>query len=202
MDIPTSLTDKLAAVNVLLGAISESPVNSLDDNESVDKDSALFVLDEVDLAVQSEGWNFNREYCFPLTVDTDGNLPLPRETLRAIMVSGFTSKRTVERAGKVYNQTDHTFTWPSGDYKADLTVRLAWEDMWEVARRYITIRAAQLFQARVQGAQVVAQITNLEVEVARKVLEQYEDASAQHNQINDSSDVGRTIFGRGVRRRV
>lgn len=202
MDLPTDLTDKLAAVNILLGAISESPVNSLDDNESVDKDSALFVLDEVDLAVQSEGWNFNREFCFPLTVNTDGNLVLPRETLRAVMVSGCTSKRTVERGGKIYNQTDHTFTWPSGDYKADLTIRLAWEDIWEVARRYITIRAAQLFQARVQGAQVVAQITNLEVEVARKVLEQYEDASHTHNQISDSSSAANSIFGRGVRRRL
>jgi hypothetical protein len=201
MDLPTDLTDQLKAVNVLLQAISESPVNSLEDNESVDKDSALAVLDEVDLAVQSEGWAFNREYAWPLTRNSDGSLVLPRQTLSFVQGDGFTAKRVVERNKMVYNQIDHTFTWPAGTYTADLVVRVGWEEMWEVARRYITIRAAQLFQGRVQGASVVAQISQPEVQLARQVLEQYEDRTATHNQLAASPSVLRTIFGRGVRRR-
>ena len=76
MTNPTLMTE-LEAVNIMLGAIGESPVSSLDDPSLVDVALAKSILDETNVALQTAGTHFNLEKNYPLTADTDGNINVP-----------------------------------------------------------------------------------------------------------------------------
>lgn len=202
--LPSRLTDKLAAVNVLLQSIGEAPVNGLEFSESVDVASAVQVIDEVDLAVQSEGWQFNREDRFTLSPNTDGNVVLPNNTLqvtRAYWSLNGMEADVVERGRKLYDRENHTAVFTAA-VEVDLIVLLPFEDLPEVARRYITTRSAKLFQGRRQGSPIVDRVEEDEVVRARAVLEQHQDKTAgPHNQISGNAEVHNALNRSGVRRR-
>ena len=52
-------TTELEAVNIMLAAIGEAPINSLIGTLPVDARIAQSTLTEVNKSVQSEGWSFN-----------------------------------------------------------------------------------------------------------------------------------------------
>lgn len=203
--LPTQLTSQLDAVNVLLACIAEAPINSLEPPiEAVDAANALQTLNEFDLATQLRGWWFNREYRLKLSPNQSGNIQIPAQSLLITKArwsnSSATPCKVVERAKMLYDPINHTnvFTQP---VCVDAVVRVGWDDMPEVARRYITISAARAFQARNQGSAGVDAVTKDEVDRAQAILEQHEDANERNNQITGNASVGRLIVGNGVRRR-
>lgn len=202
---PAALTTQLKAINTCLSAIGESPVNSLDTSGSIDVANAQGVIDEVTLAVQAEGWSWNIETNFTLSVTTKNIIPLPDMCLS--VSSAYWSPGTppcqtlVERNRQIYDSEAHTFTFTK-PVIVDMLVYLSWEEMPEVARRYITIRAAQQFQGRYQSSSFVNSITEEEVARARTLLEQMEDVVNPHNSIYDNPETYRRLYGRGVRRRL
>lgn len=203
--IPTHFTSQLDAVNILLASIAESPVSSLDPAEAVDVANAIQTLNETDLAVQAVGWWFNREYTLKLSPQSDGSIPLPNQTLMVTKSvwsnMSATPCKIVERAQKLYDNVGHTFIFTQA-VCVDCVVRIGWDDLPEVVRRYITIRAAQTFQMRNQGSSSVAQITKDEVDQALATVQRYEGGSEQPNQITDNASMQRLIGGFGVRRRA
>ena len=54
-------TTELEAINIMLAAIGEAPVNSLTGQVPVDVRIAQSTLIEVNKRIQSEGWSFNTE---------------------------------------------------------------------------------------------------------------------------------------------
>ena len=70
-------TTELQAINTMLSAIGEAPVNSISGVTNVDVSVAINILDETSLSVQSEGWNFNTEYNVTYSIDDDSKIPLP-----------------------------------------------------------------------------------------------------------------------------
>ena len=54
-------TTELEAINIMLAAIGEAPVNTLTGTLPVDVRLAQSTLTEVNKEVQSEGWSFNTE---------------------------------------------------------------------------------------------------------------------------------------------
>ena len=62
-------TTELEAVNVMLAAIGEAPINSLTGTLPVDARIAQTTLNETNKDVQSEGWHFNTEIDVVLTRD-------------------------------------------------------------------------------------------------------------------------------------
>lgn len=194
------MSDRIDAVNVLLQAIGEAPVSSVDTSEAVDVASASNCLDEFDRAVQAKGWPWNREYAMILTPDSNGNIPLPANCLsmtRAYPASG--TDRIVERGRKLYDQTNHTYAFTSA-VTVDMILRLDWEEMPEVVRRYITIWAAQQFQGRVQTSAGVDRILDTAVEEARAQCGHSEDEADQHNSITGNAYVYSRLHG-NLRRR-
>lgn len=202
---PSRLTSKLIAVNMLLRSIGESPVNDLEVSEAVDVANAEATLDEISLAVQSDGWSWNREKNFTLSVNSDGEIPLPDMCLTVTKAywpdsSGMPiNEEIVERARKLYDKSNHTYTFDK-NVMVDMLVFLDWEEMPELARRYITVRAAKLFQGNFQGSAAVDRVTEDEVARARQALLNVEDQADPSNSISDNVDVQRRLGGRGVRR--
>ena len=200
--LPPDLTTKLAAVNVLLQAISEAPVSSIDAEESVDVADALSTLAEFERSVQTKGWHWNREEDLVLAPDVDGSIQLPANCLwvaNAYWTPSSTPVRVAERARKLYDRDNHTSIF-TDSVTLDMVVKLEWEEMPEYARQYITIAAAQAFQARKQGSALVDRVTEKEVQAAWALIEQREDEADEQNSIGGNVYTSNLLHGR-VRRR-
>lgn len=200
---PASLTTTLSAVNAMLRSLGESPVATLNPPPTSEVEEALNALDLTDLQVQSEGWSWNRETEFPLSVAGDQTVPLPDQTLRyATSLVDAESFKVVDRGGKLYDLKNHTFLFTAGVApKADLIVRLDWDSIPQAARGYILYVATQTFHAGKQGSQIVLNVNAQDVQRARATLEQYDDEVAQQNAIDGNPNVVNMLYGIGGMRR-
>lgn len=181
---------KLEAVNIMLSTIGESPVNSLSSG-LVDAELAETILNTTSRTVQAEGWHFNREYDLGLTPNLSGEIKLPHNILRADAAYEPYSKDLVQRGDRMYDKKEHTFKI-NDTVKLDIIVELEYEDLPEVAKRYITIKAARLFQARVVGSETLHGFTQEEETQAFYSLREFENNTEDFN-IFDTYDVYRVI---------
>jgi hypothetical protein len=145
-------TSKLEAVNTMLSAIGEAPVNSLSSG-LVDAELAESILDATSRTVQSMGWHWNTEYNYKLSPLLDGTVLLPKNALRCDQSPnfGYNEFDLVMRGAKIYDRKNHTFTIGK-TIEVDLVLALDFEEMPEAARQYTTIRAARVFQDRTVGS--------------------------------------------------
>jgi hypothetical protein len=200
--LPPTVPDKLFAVNVLLQAIGEAPVNSIEVSESVDVAAAVQTLDEISLAVQSKGWHWNREHGMSLSPNSEGNIVLPTNNLRvvkAVREASSLPERVAERGTRLYDQSNHTYQFTEA-LKVDLILFLAFDELPAYAIRYITIRAAKQFQGRLQTNSLVDRITDEEVADAITTMEQAEDEAQTHNSITGNAQNYNRTHGRARRR--
>jgi hypothetical protein len=194
MTTPTSMTE-LEAVNVLLTTIGEAPINTLSGNQVVDVAVAQQVLNEVNREVQSQGWHFNIEYDVELSPDVDGNIYIPSNASR-VDVKG---TNVVVRSNRLYNLEKKTFTFPN-KVKAEIIYYLNFVDLPDVAKRYITIRAARIFSDRMINSETISKMTSRDEQKALIDLRDYEGDTADYNMM-DSYSVAR-VMSRGFNRRV
>ena len=148
-------TTKLEAINSMLSAIGEAPVNSLSSG-LVDAALAQTVLNEVSRSVQSQGWNFNTELDYSVASDVNGYVVLPSEIIRAdlaasVIESSGIDQDYVQRGNRMYDKVNHTFTI-NKSLELDVVVLLDFEDLPEAARVYITTKALRVFQQRAVGS--------------------------------------------------
>jgi hypothetical protein len=149
-------TTKLEAVNTLLTAIGEAPVNSLTSG-LVDAETAETILDSVSREVQSQGWAFNTNYLQEFTPNSDLQIVVGPDVLRIDMAENrSTTIDVVARGSKLYNRATNSFYFEAtAAIKMNTVVVLEFTDLPESARRYITIRSARIFQDRVVGSDLL-----------------------------------------------
>ena len=149
-------TTKLEAVNTLLTAIGEAPVNSLTSG-LVDAETAETILDSVSREVQSQGWAFNTNYLQEFTPNSDLQIVVGPDVLRIDMAENrSTTIDVVARGSKLYNRATNSFYFEAtAAIKMNTVVVLEFTDLPEAARRYITIRSARIFQDRVVGSDLL-----------------------------------------------
>ena len=143
-------TTKLEAVNTMLSAIGEAPVTQLNSG-LVEADIAETILESVNREVQGHGYHFNRELDVTFNPDSNNNIVLPSNILRADTTAKSSNLDLIQRGLKMYDRKTNTFNITETVY-LDLVVLLVFEDCPEVAKRYITIRAARIFLDRVVGS--------------------------------------------------
>lgn len=199
MTTPTTI---LSAVNSMLSTIGEAPVNSLSSG-LVDAETAETVLNEVSRDVQSLGWNFNSESNFTVAADNDGNVVLPTEVVRADPVSKYRSSKNeyVQRGNKMYDKVNHTFNIGKA-LKLNVVVLLAFDQLPEVARRFITVKASRLFQERVVGSDTLSGMNRADEEQAFLALKEMEGDNGDYNIFDDygtASVLDRTIGTKVIR---
>lgn len=215
--VPATLLTQLQAVNLLISTLGEAEVDSLSGNE--DATEALSRLNEADLECQSIGWNWNRLYGFQLTLNDDGTITLPDETLgltaayaqgnspgpfQGLVSSGNLGQRinVVQRGTLLFDPVNNTTVFPYAPI-VDLIVRIDWDSLPQVARQYITYKAAQRFHARKQGEGIVLQVNTEDIKDAFQTLNQREDENVpgQLNSIDGNANVLQAIYGVGGMRR-
>ena len=187
-------TTELDAVNVMLSTIGEAPVSSLEVSGLTDVAIAKTILNETSKAVQSRGWHFNSEINYELSPTVDGHLLPPTNTLRIDPTKLFGQYDVTHRGTKLYNREKHTYVF-TDPIKFDLILMLAFDEMPEAARYYITIRASRIFQRRMLGAETLEQFTAEEEGRALVVVQEAEGDTGDHNVLSGSHSVA-GILGR------
>ena len=176
MASPAAL-DRLAAINIMLGVVGQMPVTSVTGDVTADIDLALFVLDETSRAVQSEGWEFNREEDVTLTPTPVTKQVSLNGTILRIDVPG---RNTTQRGTRLYDKESNSFEF-DGDITANIIRALDFDDMPPVARHYVSIRSARVFQKRVQGAESIDRFTYEDELVALTALRDAEADNSEYS---------------------
>lgn len=199
-------TTKLSAVNTMLASVGREPVTALDPSQDALADIALVALNEVDLMVQTQGMEENREEDWPIPLNVDGEAEVPENVLRidAARCAYYPAdkKALTQRGSRIYNRRDRTFVLtPIAPIKVDCIVRLAFEDLPQAARMYIAVKAAQLFQGRQQTSTVIDRVEQRQVDTALVIWEQHVDDTNDHNQIDGNPSVSKALArGQAFRR--
>lgn len=186
-------TTELQAVNVLLGAIGETPLSTLDGIDFTDAAIALDTLRSVSREVQTKGWYFNKDEGYAFTPATDGQVALPDNvvSVRPAPVNYGETRSIAERQRKLYDRTNKTFTFPA-DTPPVVTViwQFVFEELPESVRRYVTIQAAVLFQTERLGNDQLYVFTTDHAKKAYVALSEEERLyETPANFFSDSADV-------------
>jgi len=182
-----TMTSELEAINTLLLSIGESPVNTLESSGLADVASARKVLDEISRAVQSKGWHFNSEDAFPLPRDVSTRIPLPSNLLKVVVQSA-SGLDITQRGSKLYDKTNHRDTFVE-DLTGYVVFLLAWDDLPQVARHYIMIRASRVFQTRELGSDTQYRFSAKEEQSAEEELQETEGEVGNYNLFSGSYSV-------------
>lgn len=188
-----SPTTELDAINTMLSAIGEAPVNTVEDNGVVDAVMARQILNGVSREVQSWGWHWNTEKEY-LLVPTfpEGELVLPNTVLRVDTVSTDQDVDVVVRGNRLYDRRNHTYKFDR-PLKVDMVILLQFHELPEPARRYITIRSARTFQERVVGSTDLSQFALKDELRALAVLREMDADTADYNILTDNYSVARVL---------
>jgi len=176
-------TDKLAAVNICLTNLGESPVADLDSNIMVDAQIASDIVDEISREVQSTGWNFNTE-THTLTPDVSGNLAVPTATLKADSTGNSRRRNLVLRNTRMYDKDNNTYAF-TGAVTLELVLFLDFDELPETARRLIALRAARVFQERQLGNDSLSQENQQDENRAWAAMIREEAQSGDYNLLNN-----------------
>jgi hypothetical protein len=185
---------ELEAVNTMLVTIGEQPVSSLDNLAGLqDASIAKQILSNISRAVQSKGWVFNLDLQVTYTPDANGEINLGANVLRIDTTTKVrsTTKDIVERGGKLYDREKNTSIF-TDTVKVDRVIVLNFDDLPEVARRYIAIRSARVFHDRVVGSGELHDFFREDEQVAWQELLEYEGEVGDYT-IFDDYDVYRII---------
>lgn len=144
-------TTELEAVNECLENIAQAPVSTISGDLGVDAQIALNFVRKVNRELQSQGWYWNTEKNFPLSPDGNNNILIPSNALSVDTTAEDVDLDLVARGRLLYDRDNHTFLFTKS-VKVELVLGLPFEDLPETARRYIALRAARLFQDRIEGS--------------------------------------------------
>lgn len=139
---------ELDAVNEMLAAIGEDPVEAID-NLPPSGHTALSVLRSTSRAFQEDGHWFNSETDYTLAHDpSTGFVPIPDAILFADAVDG----DLIQRGQRLYDRENQTFVIGK-DVNCEVVIHLFWSELPSVARRYVTALATETFVDGIPGAQ-------------------------------------------------
>jgi hypothetical protein len=185
-------TTKLDAVNIMLSHQGEEPYNSLVGETNAEVRSAVLVLDEILKETCSMGWLFNSEEDVVLTLNADSEIDVPATAVN-ITFPRHAKRKYTTRRNKLYNRDtlSHTFT---DSVKVNLIRLMDFEDLPEVCRKYVTVKAGRVYQGRYLASETVDKFTERSEYEALTDLKEQESVERDAN-ILDSPDVHAGVLG-------
>ena len=183
----TGNTTELHAVNQILASVGQAPVTTLD---QTNPDVAICYMTLVDTSrqVQAEGWTFNKEFNYPISVNDQQEVIVDDTMLQLDLAkcrqADYGSYDAVRRNGKLYERNNHTYKWKENPVYCDVVWLWDWQDLPTPIREYIVAKAATIVSQRiVSDAQLYAML---------KEQEQYTRAQALEYEANQGDF---TMFG-------
>ena len=175
-------TTELEAINIMLAAIGEAPVNSLTGQVPVDVRIAQSTLIEVNKRIQSEGWSFNTEIDVTLPRnDTTKQIILSTDILRIdANIHQHPTIDPIQRGLKLYDRLNNVY-----EFEEDLICTVVYFrpfiELTEPARRYINIKAARIFVDRLVSDDGLRTYTEQDETRARAILMETDLSNGDHN---------------------
>ena len=175
-------TTELEAVNIMLAAIGEAPVNSLTGQVPVDVRIAQSTLIEVNKRIQSEGWSFNTEIDVTLVRNqTTKQIELSTDILRIdANIHQHPTIDPIQRGLKLYDRLNNKY-----EFEEDLICTVVYfrpfTELTEPARSYINIKAARVFVDRLVSDDSLRTYTEQDEIRARAILMETDLANGDHN---------------------
>ena len=174
-------TTELEAVNIMLAAIGESPVNTLTGTLPVDVKLAQTTLEEVNKEVQTEGWSFNTEINVELTRDGSNHIALASNVLIVDPnIHDHPDVDAIQIGLKLYDRKEHTYEFDD-DLKCTVVYFRTFDEIPEPAKRYINIKAARIFVDRLVSDEGLRTYTQQDEVRARSILMETDLSNADHN---------------------
>ena len=197
----TTPTSKIEAVNIMLSAIGESPVSSLNNPSLVDVSLAESILDETSVDIQTQGLHCNTEKNFPLTANVNGEIIVPTNCVRIDTTETSADMDVTQRGNRLYDKDERSYTSFTGTLKVEMVLLLDFTELPQHARRYITVKAARRFQARFMGSQQLGGFTEMDERESLIQFERAEKLNEDNNILSDNFDTYK-ILSRGAPRRA
>jgi len=202
MSLDSRPTTALEAVNVMLGTIGQSPIDSLPSEGGstsfVDAVTAEQILHETSRRVQTEGWEFNTDYEYSIAPNVSDEIIVPSNTLKIVPDNcyRYLRGRLTQRAGKIWDRKEHTYEIGE-TYTYSITFFIPFDELPESARYYFTVKAARVFQDRMLGSDTLHRYSENDEAEARALLMEANDNEAENpNFLDDDAESGRPITGR------
>jgi hypothetical protein len=190
--MPLTVTSKLEAVNTMLTSIGEIPVSSITSATTNDVSIAIQILDHVSREVQSRGWFFNTDINYSLVPTNNNQIVLPANALRVELAESSRLHNYVERNRKLYDRVNNTYTI-TGTVKVNIVFLLDFEELPEVARHYVMIRASRIFQDRMLVSAELHKFHEVDELQAYMNLKETEGDIGRHNILTGNYDVYRVL---------
>lgn len=181
---------ELEAVNDMLAGIGEAPVSSLPTSGVSEAYIAYSILHNISRTVQQRGWDFNCEKDYPLPIDEDGHVPVPANALKVDINDS--CDEIIQRGDELYNKTTHSYVFTEAQ-KAEITFFLAFTDIPQAARTYITVRAARVFANDVLGSDTLSRLTAQDEISARAAFLEAESDTGDFT-IFDNASAARALY--------
>ena len=180
----------LDAVNVLLECIGEQPINTLDLTQIQDARIAERTLLEFHKEGQIKGWSWNTEHCYPFSKNDNGEIEIPTDIIEFALDPYIYANRYIQRGQRIYDTTNRSYTMETTLTKieADIIRTLSWSETPEAYNRWIIIRSARVFVARVLGDEAAYKFTAQDEKDAQIVLERMEQRQEQPNLLTGGRD--------------
>ena len=175
-------TTELEAVNIMLAAIGEAPVNSLTGQVPVDVRIAQSTLIEVNKRIQSEGWSFNTEIDVTLVRNqTTKQIELSTDILRIdANIHQHPTIDPIQRGLKLYDRLNNRYEFDE-DLICTVVYFRPFIELTEPARSYINIKAARVFVDRLVSDDALRTYTEQDETRARAILMETDLCNADHN---------------------
>jgi hypothetical protein len=159
MTLTLQALTELEAVNIMLESIGEMAVNTLDDDAISDASVARQILHNVSRQIQAQGLQCNSEKDYSLIKDENGNIYIPNNALQ--VDASDTNLNVSVRGNRLYDKDNHTFAFKD-NIDVDIVLFLPWEELPEVVRDYVVIKAARQFQRKVLGSETLDAISGID----------------------------------------
>lgn len=188
-------TTELQAVNTMLSAVGEPPINNLEGNKNADAAIARNILTEISREVQAMGWHFNTQDKVNFNPHpTTKEIEIPESVMRIDLDqtnSTSDSRDVTQRGPKLFDRTNNTYEFDS-KVVARVTYALDWDELPEPVRRYVTVKGARVFQDRMVGSEKHHGFSREDEVRALSLLKEFEGDTADTS-IFDNYDIYRIV---------
>jgi hypothetical protein len=174
--ISTSAMTELQAINIMLAAIGEAAVSSLETATTVEVTQAKKLLSNTNRSLQQKGWHFNTEWDVTLSVNGEGNIPVGNSVLSVLVPGTLTTLRGINGTMHLYDLDNNTFTFTANKTNAVTITLLEFVDTPQTFRQYAALRAARIFQEEIIG------------QVSAETINRQEEAEAYADLLDDEAD--------------
>ena len=131
---------ELEAVNEVLAAIGDQPVQTLAAGTYIEAIRIQQIIKETSREIQAQGWWFNEEENKTLKPDINGYITLGYNVINVYVLND-NDGSIIQRGNRLYDRKKDTYKFDK-DLQVDLLLALDWDELPQVARSYISAYVA------------------------------------------------------------